>query len=516
MTARAAQAGIARGSTDYLVVFVTYLAAASLRAARQGVAAVKPELQSDANFTATALDAMDTVYLLSLGSVLIVSGAIGKMKGNLSCAIVGLSLSAASMAITGILLRAMTPASVAAATTQVAFAHGPLRAIDGFAQALAIPNVVAVASAFVHPAKMGVVLGAWMTSGPVGDVLAMQLASSFAEDASGGRWTSVYFVVAAAELTAALSLYACVDARASPSIRGEDDALLGRGGGGGRGGRGGGGDGFGEALPLLGGVGVGGGVGVERYASRVKSGWTGAVASIARDVREAWDIPGLRDWTLSCAFARTLVLSVLLWMPYYLSKTLGSQVVADNLVNVFAVAIAVGSVLAGQLMDVLYGRYAPAFACMFVLGASPLLALPRLEHATTTFALVLTSLGLFVAGPANTFWSGVCVDLAESVNKPRLVSTCVGVVGGVGILGSALGCWIVGRVGSGSSSVAAAETEEAELDAGEGSAFRDRWDNAFLLMFFVCLKAALSLSRLSYWQLRGGMGKPAATTDSRR
>ena len=84
MTARAAQAGIARGSTDYLVVFVTYLAAASLRAARQGVAAVKPELQSDANFTATALDAMDTVYLLSLGSVLIVSGAIGKMKGNLS------------------------------------------------------------------------------------------------------------------------------------------------------------------------------------------------------------------------------------------------------------------------------------------------------------------------------------------------------------------------------------------------------------------------------------------------
>ena len=202
MTARAAQAGIARGSTDYLVVFVTYLAAASLRAARQGVAAVKPELQSDANFTATALDAMDTVYLLSLGSVLIVSGAIGKMKGNLSCAIVGLSLSAASMAITGILLRAMTPASVAAATTQVAFAHGPLRAIDGFAQALAIPNVVAVASAFVHPAKMGVVLGAWMTSGPVGDVLAMQLASSFAEDASGGRWTSVYFVVAAAELPA--------------------------------------------------------------------------------------------------------------------------------------------------------------------------------------------------------------------------------------------------------------------------------------------------------------------------
>ena len=161
---------------------------------------------------------------------------------------------------------------------------------------------------------------------------------------------------------------------------------------------------------MLGGVGVGGGVGVERYASRVKSGWTGAVASIARDVREAWDIPGLRDWTLSCAFARTLVLSVLLWMPYYLSKTLGSQVVADNLVNVFAVAIAVGSVLAGQLMDVLYGRYAPAFACMFVLGASPLLALPRLEHATTTFALVLTSLGLFVAGPANTFWSGVCVD----------------------------------------------------------------------------------------------------------
>jgi hypothetical protein len=166
---------------------------------------------------------------------------------------------------------------------------------------------------------------------------------------------------------------------------------------------------------------------------------------------EAWQVPGVLDWSASYFFIKTVTYTILFWMPYYLTLTLDSQAVADNLTVLFDVSMIAGTTCLGFLSDHIGGTRSPLFVLSFAVGSLPLLFLPALETSAAHYAVAFGVVGFLSGGPAHMYGTAVSVDLGETaalMGKPGLVSSLSGLIDGIGTLGAAVGQTVVARVAS--------------------------------------------------------------------
>ena len=129
---------------------------------------------------------------------------------------------------------------------------------------------------------------------------------------------------------------------------------------------------------------------------RLSSSFSGVFTGLM----EAWQVPGVLDWSASYFFIKTVTYTILFWMPYYLTLTLDSQAVADNLTVLFDVSMIAGTTCLGFLSDHIGGTRSPLFVLSFAVGSLPLLFLPALETSTAHSRTSRSaSWGSYPAGP---------------------------------------------------------------------------------------------------------------------
>lgn len=417
------------GMRKYLMVIVTYIACASFHASREAYVAVKGEFQRRLHFPTQLLGFLDTTFLVTYGVSLLFSGSIGARFGNKRVAMVGLAGTAVIIAIFGALAEGIfcpPPSNVDEAWAQGLWIYLPLWAANGVIQSLGFPNLVAVTSGWVDPTQRGLVLGLWSTTGAAGDIIGLNVATSVLEGAArqSGRWTDVFVVVVAylAAMTALLGLAVEDRTATATAARSKPTSSVAN-----------------ETAPLLGGA--------DASPKPAGGGFRGVFTGMA----EAWNVPGVLDWSASYFFIKTVTYTILFWMPYYLTLTLDSQSTADNLTVLFDVAMIAGTTALGLVTDALGGTRSPLFVLSYVVGSIPLLFLPVLGQSAFHYAAAFATVGFFSGGPTHMYGTAVSVDLGEAAaaaGRPGLVSSLSGLVDGIGTLGAALGQTLVARVAS--------------------------------------------------------------------
>ena len=447
------------GFHKHAMVIITYVACASFHASREAYVAVKGDFQRRLHFPTQLLGILDTTFLVTYGVGLLFSGSVGARYGNKNAAIVGLAGTAAVIAIFGALSEGWLcplPCDETDAWTQGVALYVPLWALNGLVQSLGFPNLVAVTSGWVDPSQRGLVLGLWSTTGAAGDIVGLNVATFVLEAANrragagasasadlggdatnaagedfahpgGRRWTDVFFVVAAYLAVMTLILgFGVPDRRAE--ARGAEDAENAE-------------DAPGEDAPLL--------KKPSDEADKTRS--SSSFSGVFTGLMEAWQVPGVLDWSASYFFIKTVTYTILFWMPYYLTLTLDSQAVADNLTVLFDVSMIAGTTCLGFLSDHIGGTRSPLFVLSFAVGSLPLLFLPALETSTAHYAVAFGVVGFLSGGPAHMYGTAVSVDLGETaalMGKPGLVSSLSGLIDGIGTLGAAVGQTVVARVAS--------------------------------------------------------------------
>ena len=424
------------GTRKYAMVLITYVACASFHASREAYVAVKGDFQRHLHFPTQLLGLLDTTFLVCYGVGLLFSGSIGARFGNKAVASAGLAATAAVLAAHGCLSKGWLgapPRSADEAWAQGLSLYVPLVAVNGFVQSLGFPNLVAVTSGWVAPTQRGFVLGLWSTTGAMGDIVGLNVATAVLE--GGVEWQTVFFAVSGYLGAMTVVLWTCVEDRGRPKATRktfeatDDDATsisetattLG------------------ETTKLLASARAG--------SPTTETGFGTALSGLA----EAWAVPGVLDWSMSYFFIKTVTYTILFWMPYYLALTLDSQATADNLTVLFDVSMIFGTAVLGVVTDRFGGARAPLFVGSFAVGSLPLLFLPALRQSAFHYAAAMISVGAFSGGPAHMYGTAVSVDLGEAAaaaGKPGLVSSLSGLIDGVGTLGAAVGQSIVARVAS--------------------------------------------------------------------
>ena len=417
------------GMRKYMMVIVTYIACASFHASREAYVAVKGEFQRRLHFPTQLLGFLDTTFLVTYGVSLLFSGSIGARFGNKRVAMVGLAGTAVIIAIFGALAEGIfcpPPSNVDEAWAQGLWIYLPLWAANGVIQSLGFPNLVAVTSGWVDPTQRGLILGLWSTTGAAGDIIGLNVATSVLEGAArqSGRWTDVFVVVVAylAAMTALLGLAVEDRTATATAARSKPTSSVAN-----------------ETAPLLGGA--------DASPKPAAGGFRGVFTGMA----EAWNVPGVLDWSASYFFIKTVTYTILFWMPYYLTLTLDSQSTADNLTVLFDVSMIAGTTALGLVTDALGGTRSPLFVLSYVVGSIPLLFLPALGQSAFHYAAAFATVGFFSGGPTHMYGTAVSVDLGEAAaaaGRPGLVSSLSGLVDGIGTLGAALGQTLVARVAS--------------------------------------------------------------------
>ena len=424
------------GTRKYAMVLITYVACASFHASREAYVAVKGDFQRHLHFPTQLLGLLDTTFLVCYGVGLLFSGSIGARFGNKAVASAGLAATAAVLAAHGCLSKGWLgapPRSADEAWAQGLSLYVPLVAVNGFVQSLGFPNLVAVTSGWVAPTQRGFVLGLWSTTGAMGDIVGLNVATAVLE--GGVEWQTVFFAVSGYLGAMTVVLWTCVEDRGRPKATRktfeatDDDATS-----------------IsetattpGETTKLLASARAG--------SPTTETGFGTALSGLA----EAWAVPGVLDWSMSYFFIKTVTYTILFWMPYYLTLTLDSQATADNLTVLFDVSMIFGTATLGLVTDRVGGARSPLFVGSFVVGSLPLLFLPALRQSTFHYAAAFVTVGLFSGGPAHMYGTAVSVDLGEAAaaaGKPGLVSSLSGLIDGVGTLGAAVGQSIVARVAS--------------------------------------------------------------------
>lgn len=417
------------GMRKYLMVIVTYIACASFHASREAYVAVKGEFQRRLHFPTQLLGFLDTTFLVTYGVSLLFSGSIGARFGNKRVAMVGLAGTAVIIAIFGALAEGIfcpPPSNVDEAWAQGLCIYLPLWAANGVIQSLGFPNLVAVTSGWVDPTQRGLILGLWSTTGAAGDIIGLNVATSVLEGSAhqSGRWTDVFVVVVAylTAMTALLGLAVEDRTATATAARSKPTSSVAN-----------------ETAPLLGGA--------DASPKPADGGFRGVFTGMA----EAWNVPGVLDWSASYFFIKTVTYTILFWMPYYLTLTLDSQSTADNLTVLFDVSMIAGTTVLGLVTDALGGTRSPLFVLSYVVGSIPLLFLPALGQSAFHYAAAFATVGFFSGGPTHMYGTAVSVDLGEAAaaaGRPGLVSSLSGLVDGIGTLGAALGQTLVARVAS--------------------------------------------------------------------
>ena len=443
------------------MVIITYVACASVPASREAYVAVKGDFQRRLHFPTQLLGILDTTFLVTYGVGLLFSGSVGARYGNKNAAIVGLAGTAAVIAIFGALSEGWLcplPRDETDAWTQGVALYVPLWALNGLVQSLGFPNLVAVTSGWVDLSQRGLILGLWSTTGAAGDIVGLNVATfvleaanrgagasasadlggdamtnaeseDFAHPGGGRRWTDVFFVVAAYLAVMTLILGFGVpdrraEARGAEDAENAEDAPPG------------------EDAPLL---------KPSSDEADKKKRLSSSFSGVFTGLMEAWQVPGVLDWSASYFFIKTVTYTILFWMPYYLTLTLDSQAVADNLTVLFDVSMIAGTTCLGFLSDHIGGTRSPLFVLSFAVGSLPLLFLPALETSTAHYAVAFGVVGFLSGGPAHMYGTAVSVDLGETaalMGKPGLVSSLSGLIDGIGTLGAAVGQTVVARVAS--------------------------------------------------------------------
>ena len=444
------------GARKYAMVLITYVACASFHASREAYVAVKGDFQRHLHFPTQLLGLLDTTFLVCYGIGLLFSGSIGARFGNKAVASVGLAATAAVLAAHGCLSKGWLgapPTSADEAWAQGLSLYVPLVAVNGFVQSLGFPNLVAVTSGWVAPTQRGLVLGLWSTTGAVGDIVGLNVATAVLE--GGVEWQTVFFAVSGYLGAMTVVLWTCVEDRGRPKATRktfeatDDDATS-----------------IsetattpGETTKLLASARAG--------SPTTETGFGTALSGLA----EAWAVPGVLDWSMSYFFIKTVTYTILFWMPYYLTLTLSSQAAADNLTVLFDVAMIVGCTLLGYITDKFGGTRSPGFFVSYIFGALPLLFLPALQRSIPHYAVAFGIIGVFTGGPAHMYGTAVSVDLgvaAAELGKPGLVSSLSGLIDGIGTLGAAVGQTLVGMVASAGETKTAVMIKKALDDAVNG------------------------------------------------
>jgi sugar phosphate permease len=425
------------------MVLITYVACASFHASREAYVAVKGDFQRRLHFPTQLLGLLDTTFLVCYGLGLLFSGSVGARFGNKRVASVGLAGTAVVLATHGCLSKGWftaLPDSSERAWRQGASLHVPLVAASGLIQSLGFPNLVAVTSGWVDPERRGLIMGLWSTTGAAGDIIGLNVATYVLE--SGVEWQNVFFVISGYLGVMTVVFWLLVedrgvvrdsrdatstahDSSSAPRVGNAETAKL---------------------LPLS--------LKPPRSGSLDGSSSSPTYARALSGLAEAWNVPGVLDWSLSYFFIKTVTYTILFWMPYYLTLTLDSQASADNLTVLFDVCMILGTTALGLATDALGGARSPLFVCSFCLGSLPLLFLPALKQSTFHYAAAFAVVGFFSGGPAHMYGTAVSVDLGEmaslggEASAPGLVSSLSGLIDGIGTLGAAVGQSIVARIAS--------------------------------------------------------------------
>ena len=354
------------------------------------------------------LGALDATFLAAYSIGLFISGILGDRFDLRLVLTLGMTLSAISMFIFGVLSEWLHLYNK--------FWYISFWIINGFAQSTGWPAVVAVMGNWFGKNGRGFIFGIWSANASVGNILGALMVSAFLNYGYQYAFIFTSTMLFAGGVVVFFGLIPSPKDIGLPDPDEEESGL--------------------------------------EPSERAERGTSSSDPLIDKSHEESKPIsfiqavllPGVILYSLCYACLKMVNYSFLFWLPYYLSNKFSwHEDVADQISIWYDVGGIFGGILGGLVSDWLRKRSVVIFA-LLTLALPSLYIFSESSDSKLMNAFLMSIVGFFVGGAANMISATITADLGKQGpiqgNKEGL-STVTGIVDGTGSVGAALGQLLV-------------------------------------------------------------------------